>query len=98
MHPGAAGHALKTTAMWLPAVMRFDPWLGAPVDQVSFEVFGHFSLVPGCFLVNVVFRVVVDLAQPLDGMGVDQMMICVKSGLPFCLSVILKGAGSFPGC
>ena len=98
MHPGATCHALKATPVWLPAVMGFNPWFGTSFDQVSFEVFGHFALVPGCFLVNVVLRVVIDRAQPLDGMCVDQLMICVKGGLPFCLSVILEVPGSFPGC
>lgn len=57
-----------------------------------------FTLVPGCFLVDVVHGVFIDLCESLDCMLVDHLIIFFQSGLPFSLLAIMKKFSPLPGC
>ena len=99
MHPDAAAATLKATSlMRLPVVMVVSPLLAAPVHQLFFVLLGVFSLMPRCLLVHVVHVVCVDLAQAVDRMLVDELVVLIQGLLPFFLLGIVEGFGPFPCC
>ena len=57
--------------------MVFCPAFATLFHQLTLVLFGVFPLMSGCFLVNKVLGVVVDLGQPLDSMGVNQLVVGV---------------------
>ena len=77
MHSGTARSALVPASMWFPSVMVFCPAFATLFHQLTLVLFGVLPLMSGCFLVNKVLGVVVDLGQPLDSMGVNQLVVGV---------------------
>ena len=78
MHPNAAAATLKATAlMWLPVVVIGIPRFSAPVHKLLFALFGLLSLVSGCLLVHIMHVVCKDLAQSVDCVFIDQLMVLI---------------------
>ena len=66
-----------------PSVMVVSPRFAAHVHKVLLVLFCLFALVPGCFLVDVVHVVLIDLADSAHCMLVDQFVVLIKCFLPF---------------
>ena len=102
MHPDAAAATLKATSlMRLPVVMVISPLLSASVYQLFFVLLGGlgvFALMPWCLLVHVVHVVAIDLAQAVDSMLVNELVVLVQGRLPLFLFGIIEGFRPFPCC
>ena len=99
MHPDAAAATLKATSlMRLPVVMVISPLLSASVYQLFFVLLGVFALMPWCLLVHVVHVVGIDLAQAVDSMLVNELVVLVQGRLPLFLFGIIEGLRPFPCC
>ena len=92
MHPDAAAAALiATSLMWLPVLVIVCPRFAAAVHQLLFVLLCLFALVPGCLLVHTVHVVGIDLAESVDSMFVNKLVVLIQGLLPFFLLGIIEG-------
>ena len=75
--------------------------VGAPgfialLRKISLVLFGLLALVPRCFLVDVVHRVIIDFCKPLHCMLVDQLVIIIQGVLPIRLLLVVQSFGPLP--
>ena len=63
--------------MLLPVVVSGIPRLAAPVDKLFFVLFGFLALVSRRLLVHIVLGVTKDLAQSVDCMFIDQLVVLI---------------------
>ena len=99
VHAQATVAALVSASLvLLPVVALFIPGLATSVDEFLFVLFRLLALVLGSLLVHIVLAVSKDLAEALDGMLIDQLVIVIQGFLPFLLFAVVQGLGTFPGC
>ena len=93
MWAGWLWHGFLNAELWAvlleSSMMRGCPWSCALCNQLFFVLLCLFALVPVGFLVYIVLFVVVDLGQPGNCMGVDELVVFIKHLLPFLLPAIL---------
>ena len=74
------------------------PGFIALLRKISLALFGLLALVPRCFLVDVVHRVIIDFGQPLHCALVDHLAIIIQGVLPICLPLVVQGFCPLPSC
>lgn len=97
MHPRAAGAAVVAATMRFPAVVLGLPRLAALTDQIFLSLFGLLALVSGCFVMDVMLFVLIDLGKPLNGVLVDQCVVLIYRFLPVCLLTVMQAIRPLPG-